>query len=102
MLLKMLSPPSLFFSGLLLLQMSSAVPSSVNLAEPLLVRHETNMTSNSTQLKSCNTPTNRACWVEGYNITTDYELETPLTGVTRNVSPVVLPVNSPQLIYCLE
>jgi FtsP/CotA-like multicopper oxidase with cupredoxin domain len=27
--------------------------------------------------KSCNTATNRACWAEGFNITTDYEESTP-------------------------
>ncbi|KAE8441120.1 hypothetical protein EG329_005862 [Mollisiaceae sp. DMI_Dod_QoI] len=32
-------------------------------------------------LPSCNTPSNRACWVTGYDINTDYEQKTPTTGV---------------------
>ena len=35
---------------------------------------------------TCNTPTNRACWTTGFNISTDYEANFPNTGVTRNVS----------------
>ncbi|KAH6869777.1 multicopper oxidase-domain-containing protein [Thelonectria olida] len=31
---------------------------------------------------SCNTPTNRQCWSQGFDIHTDYELQTP-TGVVR-------------------
>lgn len=31
----------------------------------------------SRQNKSCNTASNRACWLTGYNISTDYEVETP-------------------------
>lgn len=34
--------------------------------------------------KSCvNSPTNRACWRDGYNISTNYYEEVPDTGVTR-------------------
>ncbi|KAK0644590.1 laccase [Cercophora newfieldiana] len=33
--------------------------------------------------KSCNTPSNRACWTEGFDINTDWEAKTPVTGVTR-------------------
>lgn len=35
---------------------------------------------------TCNTPTNRACWTNGFNINTDYEASVPTTGVTRTVS----------------
>jgi hypothetical protein len=35
---------------------------------------------------SCNTPSNRACWSDGFDINTDYETSTPDTGVTRTVS----------------
>ena len=35
---------------------------------------------------TCNTPSNRACWTTGFDINTDYETNTPTTGVTRNVS----------------
>jgi hypothetical protein len=38
------------------------------------------------QAESCNTPTNRACWTTGFTIDTDYEIETPYTGVTREVN----------------
>lgn len=40
-------------------------------------------------LPSCNTPSNRACWVTGYDINTDYEKETPTTGVTRTYTLTV-------------
>ncbi|KAI1322596.1 laccase [Xylariaceae sp. FL0255] len=35
------------------------------------------------RLTSCNTASDRACWVTGYTIDTDYEADTPYTGVTR-------------------
>jgi hypothetical protein len=39
------------------------------------------------QAANCNTPSNRACWVSGsFDINTDYELSTPLTGHTQPVS----------------
>ncbi|EGS22488.1 uncharacterized protein CTHT_0020300 [Thermochaetoides thermophila DSM 1495] len=31
----------------------------------------------------CHTPSNRACWASGFDIYTDYEVNTPNTGVTR-------------------
>ena len=34
---------------------------------------------------TCNTATDRACWTDGFDINTDYEENTPTTGVTRNV-----------------
>lgn len=34
------------------------------------------------QTVSCNTPEDRACWSDGFDINTDYELETP-EGITR-------------------
>ena len=36
---------------------------------------------------SCNTPTNRQCWSQGFDIHTDYELQTP-TGVVRKVGGI--------------
>lgn len=38
---------------------------------------------------NCNTATNRACWTTSpdFNISTDYELSTPNTGVVRQASP---------------
>jgi len=35
---------------------------------------------------TCNTPSNRACWSDGFDINTDYEASIPNTGVTRSVS----------------
>ncbi|KAL1874014.1 hypothetical protein VTK73DRAFT_568 [Phialemonium thermophilum] len=32
---------------------------------------------------TCNTPSNRACWTNGFDINTDYYSKTPFTGVTR-------------------
>lgn len=39
----------------------------------------------SRQAQSCNTPENRACWTDGFDINTDYELSTP-EGTTREFS----------------
>ncbi|KAK3492712.1 Cupredoxin [Neurospora hispaniola] len=38
---------------------------------------------------SCNTPDNRACWTDGFNITTDWEKEVPFTGRTVNYTLVL-------------
>ena len=38
----------------------------------------------------CNTALTRACWNLAFNINTDYEVFTPVTGVTRSVS--IIPV----------
>jgi hypothetical protein len=35
---------------------------------------------------TCNTPSNRACWTNGFDINTDYEVSTPNTGRTVAVS----------------
>ncbi|KAK3375941.1 Cupredoxin [Lasiosphaeria ovina] len=37
----------------------------------------------STPAALCNTPSNRACWMPGFNINTDWETSVPNTGVTR-------------------
>jgi len=34
---------------------------------------------------TCNTPTNRACWTDGFDINTDYEANFPDSGVVREV-----------------
>lgn len=61
-------------SGLALFQWVLAAPS---LLQPLEAR----------QSENCNTASNRACWISGsYDINTDYEAKTPLTGNTREVS----------------
>ncbi|KAK0615729.1 L559a mutant of Melanocarpus Albomyces laccase [Bombardia bombarda] len=33
---------------------------------------------------TCNTPSNRVCWAPGFDINTDWESKTPITGVDRN------------------
>ncbi|KAL1900129.1 laccase, multicopper oxidase, benzenediol:oxygen oxidorectuctase [Sporothrix stenoceras] len=38
---------------------------------------------------TCNTASNRACWTTGFDISTDYEVSTPTTGVTRHYTLVV-------------
>lgn len=35
---------------------------------------------------TCNTPSNRACWTNGFDINTDYETNIPFTGSTKAVS----------------
>ncbi|KAI3395873.1 hypothetical protein diail_810 [Diaporthe ilicicola] len=65
-------PTSLFLTGLLSLQQARAAPSS--LLQPIEVR----------QGAGCNTASNRACWTDGFDINTDYEVKTPLTGVVRS------------------
>lgn len=60
-------------SGLFFYRLSLGAPS---LLHPIDVR----------QSENCNTATNRACWISGsYDISTDYELHTPLTGNVREV-----------------
>lgn len=46
---------------------------------------------------TCNTPSNRACWSNGFDINTDYESSIPNTGNTRRVSesfPALQPGNA--------
>ncbi|TEA18080.1 Laccase-1 [Colletotrichum sidae] len=45
--------------------------------------------SPETGSKLCNTPSNRACWSEGFNINTAYEEKIPDTGVTRQYELVL-------------
>ncbi|KAI1499873.1 laccase [Biscogniauxia marginata] len=51
---------------------------------PLAIRQ-----SNST----CNTPDNRACWSDGFDINTDYDRYIP-QGITRNIDLVITNVSS--------
>lgn len=60
---------SLFLTGLLSLQSARAAPSS--LLQPIEIRQDV----------GCNTPSDRACWSDGFDINTDFEAQTPLTGV---------------------
>lgn len=61
-------------SGLFLSHLSSGAPSPFHSVGPR-------------GTENCNTATDRACWISGsYDINTDYELDTPTTGVVRNVS----------------
>jgi hypothetical protein len=34
---------------------------------------------------SCHSPSNRACWTNGFDVSTDYEAKIPKTGVTKKV-----------------
>ncbi|ROW00470.1 hypothetical protein VPNG_07965 [Cytospora leucostoma] len=70
----MISFPSLFISGLLSSQLTWGAPFSSNTLETIVARQE----------ESCNTASNRACWTDGFDIHTDYEIKTPLTGVVRD------------------
>ncbi|ERS96778.1 laccase precursor [Sporothrix schenckii 1099-18] len=38
---------------------------------------------------TCNTPSNRACWTNGFNISTDYEVSTPVTNFIRHYTLVI-------------
>ncbi|KUI63476.1 Laccase [Cytospora mali] len=80
----MLSLPSLLLSGLLYSQLTLAVPSLANRLEPILAR----------QQESCNTATDRSCWTDGFDINTDYEISTPLTGVVRNYTLTLTEVDN--------
>jgi hypothetical protein len=62
---------SFFLTGLLSLRSVRAAPSS--LLQPLELRQDA----------GCNTPSNRACWSDGFDINTDYETTVPLTGTVR-------------------
>lgn len=61
-----------FLTGLLSLQQVRAAPSP--LLQPIEARQDA----------SCNTPSDRACWTNGFDINTDYEAKTPFTGVVRD------------------
>ncbi|KAK3936690.1 laccase [Diplogelasinospora grovesii] len=43
---------------------------------------------------TCNTPSNRACWTTGFDISTDYETSTPVTGVTRTYTLTITEVDN--------
>ena len=40
------------------------------------------------QQESCNTATNRTCWTDGFDITTDYEQAVPYKGQTKTVGAI--------------
>ncbi|KAH8899914.1 hypothetical protein GQ53DRAFT_869150 [Thozetella sp. PMI_491] len=62
----------------ILAQLVEAVPSRRNIG--------------SRQAETCNTPTDRSCWAPGFDINTDWEQKTPLTGVTRQYTFTVTEV----------
>ncbi|KAI1487858.1 laccase [Biscogniauxia mediterranea] len=68
------------FTGLLFTTLVNSKPTFNHLA---------NRQSNS----SCNTPDNRACWSDGFDINTDYEKNIP-QGVTRVIDLVITNVTS--------
>ncbi|KIH92351.1 hypothetical protein SPBR_02389 [Sporothrix brasiliensis 5110] len=45
------------------------------------------------QRQNCNTPSNRACWQPGFDINTDWEVNTPTTGVVRSYTFVITEVD---------
>lgn len=44
--------------------------------------------------QSCNTATNRQCWSSGFDINTDYEVNTPTTGATQPYTLTLTEVNN--------
>jgi len=69
----------LFFAGL-----GNTIPLT-STEDDLTPRADVELTKRA---PTCNTPSNRACWTNGFNINTDYEANFPATGVVRNVSPL--------------
>jgi len=69
--------------GILAPSVAAAPPSAPverSLLVPITEREEAAVLP---RLTSCNTPSNRACWTTGFDINTDYETNTPNTGVVR-------------------
>ncbi|KAJ4406504.1 hypothetical protein N0V85_004494 [Neurospora sp. IMI 360204] len=61
----------------------------VGLLQALTVLNAATATPLAKRDSSCNTPENRACWADGFNIRTDYDEKTPLTGRTVNYTLVL-------------
>lgn len=59
-----------------------STPAQRDLLVPIIDRDESGL---APRQSSCNTPSNRACWSNGYDINTDYEVNSPDTGVVRPV-----------------
>ncbi len=53
-------------------------------------------TAPDTSAQNCNTPSNRACWLPGFDVNTDWEANTPTTGHVRSVR---CGVRSPSLAH---
>jgi hypothetical protein len=89
------------FIGAVALMVGILAPSVVVAAPPVtpaqggLLRRleERHDTANGIHRRAptCNTASNRACWTTGFDINTDYEVNTPTTGVTRPVNLPYLP-----------
>lgn len=47
------------------------------------------LSTDTSQRQNCNTPSNRACWLPGFDIHTDWEQSTPNTGVVRSYTLVI-------------
>jgi len=80
------------FGCLLLVGLSNAMPS-------LLTPEDTSLELAPRgglvkRAPTCNTPSNRACWTAGFNISTDYEANFPATGVVRNYNFVITEVDN--------
>ncbi|KAK4145141.1 laccase [Dichotomopilus funicola] len=57
-----------------------STPAQRDLLVPIVDRDESGL---APRQSSCNTPSNRACWSNGFDINTDYEVKSPDTGVVR-------------------
>ncbi|KAK4120739.1 multicopper oxidase [Parathielavia appendiculata] len=78
-----------FFLGVVALMLGAIAPSVVAappatpVQRDLLVPLEERQDDTARRQTGCHTPSNRACWAPGFNINTDYEVNSPNTGVVR-------------------
>lgn len=56
------------------------VPTLLLLASAVTASPATDNRPNRPRGPTCNTPSNRACWTDGFDISTDYEVKTPPGG----------------------
>ncbi|OAA65495.1 laccase [Niveomyces insectorum RCEF 264] len=85
-----LAPGALFFSSFAVAAPAS-LPVSAS-ASPQTIALQQDQTSQ--QQQSCNTPSNRACWLPGFDINTDWEVNAPTTGVVRSYTFVLTEVDN--------
>ncbi|AEO58496.1 extracellular laccase, lcc1 [Thermothelomyces thermophilus ATCC 42464] len=69
--------------GILTPSVAAAPPSTPEQRDLLVPITEREEAAVKARQQSCNTPSNRACWTDGYDINTDYEVDSPDTGVVR-------------------
>ncbi|KAL2131630.1 hypothetical protein VTI74DRAFT_4784 [Chaetomium olivicolor] len=81
--------------GILAASLVIAAPPTIPPQRELLVPLEERQEAQGRpRQNNCNTPSNRACWRPGFNINTDYEVNTPDTGVTRSYTLTLTEVNN--------